>query len=81
MTYEMQLQLFPEVADQNPVHVKAPLDTQMHAQAQDTSVTQLVSAEVIQLSLYRQKKPQELSTPSSLDQKLLAQILSRSQYF
>jgi len=81
MTYEVQLQLFPEVADPNPAHVQVILEAQVHAQEQDTNVTQLGSAEVIQLSLYRQKKSQELSTPSSLDQKLLAQILSRSQYF
>lgn len=81
MTYEEQLQLFPEVADPNPTHVQVILETQAHALDQDTNVTQLGSAEVVQLSLYRQKKSQELSTPSSLDQKLLAQILSRSQYF
>lgn len=81
MNHEVQLQLFPEVADPNPAHVRVIYKTQVHAQDQDTNVTQLGSAEVISLSLYRQKKSQELSTPSSLDQKLLAQILSRSQYF
>lgn len=81
MTHEVQLQLFPEVADPNLVHVQVIFETPVHAQDQDTNVTQLGSAEVVQLSLYRQKKSQELSTPSSLDQKLLAQILSRSKYF
>lgn len=81
MNHEVQLQLFPEVADPNLVHVRVIFETPVHAQDQDTNVTQLGSAEVVQLSLYRQKKSQELSTPSSLDQKLLAQILSRSKYF
>lgn len=81
MNHEVQLQLFPEVADPTPVDVQAIFEARAHTQVQQTRVTQLGSAEVVKLSLYRQKKSQELSTPSSLDQKLLAQILSRSQYF
>ncbi|MEG1767207.1 MAG: hypothetical protein RR311_01965 [Comamonas sp.] len=81
MNNEMQLQLFPDVVDPSSVHVPAIFNVQVRGQDQVSDVINLGSAEVVQLSLYRQKKSQELSTPSSLDQKLLAQILSRSQYF
>lgn len=76
MNSEMQLQLFPDGTEPSQARVQRSL--QVLQRDHGSSTKALV---VVDFSLYRQRKLEDQSSRSPLDQKLLAQILSRSQNF
>jgi hypothetical protein len=82
MNDEVQMQLFPEVANVDSNTQLVVWMTTMNSCLASTLVAKEANAKIFELSMYRQKKSQELSTPEQiLEQQRLARILSRSLHF
>lgn len=76
------MQLFTEVVNVDSSAQFVVSESTSDSCVTSTLVAKEVHAKIFELSMYRQKKSQELSTPEQiLKQRRLARILSRSLHF